>query len=477
MNVTQVAELLRESECTSTRTPYDELPYRSLPIEWTAPERLALASLLHGGPRSPLEGYRVLELGCADGANLLPLAYYRRYATFVGIDSASSQIEVANSRKTALGLNNLDFICTDFATASQKLSSQFDYIISHGVFSWIPHNVRDAFLKLCSQYLRSGGLLYLNYNTYPGWNVRGMVRGFLLAQTAGEVSLKARGQLAQEVAAKVVSSLTIGEHPYAQLIANEFRFVCENHVSYVAHEYLAADNHPYWRSEFLALMRQYGLHYVADADFNYASGRIPEELAPRLEKEQITGRTIDDTVDLLCYRQLHSPILTKGPWTKQPLSVEEFANLRIASCLVPCASDSEGRMFEHPSGYQVEAKDEVMRAALKKLQPLWPGGHAIGKLFQDVSQVMDDLQLLQRNGLIELRCIEPGDFTVSRTFLNSLEDEVGGYMTTPYHTREVASSDLDTNSSGTHVRPGVGQWRESVNGDARRVPATPGVGQ
>ena len=45
--------------------PYDELPYLAFPIEWTAPEHLALASLLHDGPRVSLERYRVLELGCA----------------------------------------------------------------------------------------------------------------------------------------------------------------------------------------------------------------------------------------------------------------------------------------------------------------------------------------------------------------------------------------------------------------------------
>ncbi len=256
-----------------TLNPYDELPYKCLPIEWTAPERLALASLLHGGPRPPLDTYRVLELGCGDGANLLPLAYYRRHATFVGVDGARSQIEVADARKSALELSNIEFIHSDFLTAAHRLSGQFDYIIAHGIFSWVPHDVRDALLELCAQHLRPGGLLYLNYNTRPGWNVRGMVREFLLAQTAGTTSLRMRAQLAQDVAAKIVASLTIGEHPYSQLMANEFRFVCENHVSYVAHEYLASENHPYWRSEFLALARSYGLEYVADADFCYSSGR------------------------------------------------------------------------------------------------------------------------------------------------------------------------------------------------------------
>src|ERR1700689_4245520 len=96
------------------RNPYDELPYRGDPIEWTAPERLALASLLHGGPRSPVARYRVLELGCGDGANLLPQAYYRRYATFVGVDGSCRQVEKANAGKSELNLTNIEFVHADF---------------------------------------------------------------------------------------------------------------------------------------------------------------------------------------------------------------------------------------------------------------------------------------------------------------------------------------------------------------------------
>jgi len=87
--------------------PYDELPYKSYSVEWTAPERLALASLLHGGPRKSLDSYRMLELGCGDGSNLLPLAYYRRQGTFTGIDGAGSQIDciVGKLSKMSISVN------------------------------------------------------------------------------------------------------------------------------------------------------------------------------------------------------------------------------------------------------------------------------------------------------------------------------------------------------------------------------------
>ncbi len=421
--------------------PYDEVPYKSHSIEWTAPERLALASLLHGGPRVSLDDYRVLELGCGDGANLLPLANYRRHATFIGVDGAASQINKADARKSALGLSNIEFIHADFVTATQQLTGQFDYIIAHGIFSWVAQDVRDALLKLFSRCLRRGGLLYLNYNTRPGWNVRGMVRDYLLASTDEASNLLNRAYRAQELSAKMVLSLANCEHHYSQLMANEFQFVCDNHVSYIAHEFLAEDNHAYWRSEFMSLVQSHGLEFVADADFSYSSGRIPEDLTARLTEEQLVGGTPEDTIDLLCYRQLHSPILAQGPLTKSQPDVEEFANLFVASNLIQCGSNDTGHlMFQHPSGYEVDAREEPIQTALLRLQSLWPRGLRIGEVFTNVGEVMDDLKLLQRNGLIELRCIEPGDFEENGDRLSRLETEYGGYVTTPYHTLEAAST-------------------------------------
>lgn len=419
--------------------PYDELPYRSFPIEWTAPERLALASLLHGGPRPPIHEYRVLELGCGIGNNLLPLAYYRRNATFVGVDGAGSQIKVAEERRLSLNLSNTEFFHADLREAARRLSGQFDYIIAHGIFSWVSREVRDALLGIVSHFLRPYGLLYLNYNTRPGWNVRGLVRDFLLAQTADEADLRARAQLAVAVCGKVVAGLVGLKHPYSQLLANEFRFVEDGDPTWICHEYLAADNHPYWRSEFLSLAGKHDLEYVADADFNYSTSQIPEDLAPQLEAEKIRGTSIEDTVDLLCYRQLHSPILTRRPFVKRSPALDEFSNLFVASCLEPCSSkeSDSNYIFRHPSGYEVEAKEDCIQMGLTKVRTIWPRGMRVKEVFPDVLRVMDDLKLLQRNGLIELRCTEPGDFGVDGRALNNLERTWGVYFTTPYHTAEV----------------------------------------
>jgi SAM-dependent methyltransferase len=383
--------------------PYDELPYRSTIIEWTAPERLALASLLHGGPRLSLESYRVLELGCGDGTNLVSLAHDRPHAAFVGVDGARGAIETASARKAELDLPNLQFIHADFASAADRLAGPFDIIVAHGVFSWVTDDVRDGLFALCARHLRPGGLLYLNYNARPGWNVRGMVRDFLLAQTAHATGLRARAELAQQLSATLADLLAAAEHPYPRLMEREFRFACESHLSYVAHEHLAADNHAYWRDEFLALAGRFGLEYVADADFNLSSGRVQADLIERLSALPLLDGTLDHAVDLLAYRQLHSPILTAGPWTPTPAAAQELADLLVASSLEPLPSSDGRRMFRHANGFEVEAKGDSMGAALERLFRAWPSGVRLGALFPLGSALVDDIRLLHRHGLIDLR--------------------------------------------------------------------------
>ena len=139
--------------------PYDELPYCAYPIAWTAPERLALASLLHGGPRLPLDHYRVLELGCANGANLLPMAWYRQHAEFTGLDSSARQIALANEARDELGLSNLNFIHGSFRDTTNQLEGPFDIIMAHGVFSWVTDESRDAMLQMCRKLLATSGLI------------------------------------------------------------------------------------------------------------------------------------------------------------------------------------------------------------------------------------------------------------------------------------------------------------------------------
>ena len=48
------------------------------------------------------------------------------------------------------------------------------------MYSWVPPDVQDAILRVCSRNLAPNGIAYVSYNTYPGWHVRMMAREMLV---------------------------------------------------------------------------------------------------------------------------------------------------------------------------------------------------------------------------------------------------------------------------------------------------------
>ncbi len=93
---------------------YDVVPYESHIFPMTRPDGMAVISLLHGGPTPEKTGYRLLELGCAGGGNLIPLAYYNPGSQFVGIDKSTVEIDQAKTASTALKIDDFGSLMRRF---------------------------------------------------------------------------------------------------------------------------------------------------------------------------------------------------------------------------------------------------------------------------------------------------------------------------------------------------------------------------
>ena len=148
---------------------YDAIAYDALPYPMSHPDNVAAVATMFGLAPPPIERARVLEVGCNDGANLLPMAASLPQATFTGCDIAPGAVRTANEGAKALGLANVRFLEADLAALD---GGPWDYVIAHGVYSWVPAPVRDALLALIGRSLAPGGLAFVSYNTYPGGYVR-----------------------------------------------------------------------------------------------------------------------------------------------------------------------------------------------------------------------------------------------------------------------------------------------------------------
>ena len=120
----------------------------------------------------------MLELGCGDGANVLSMAQTLPGASFVGIDASTAAIERGGEIAAAAGLANVQLRAAQLQELPEDLGG-FDYVVSHGVYSWISPPARGALLQCCRQRLGAQGIAYVSYNAYPGSHLRDMTREIL----------------------------------------------------------------------------------------------------------------------------------------------------------------------------------------------------------------------------------------------------------------------------------------------------------
>lgn len=242
---------------------YDAIPYQSHAIPETQPETLYVLAHIAGLKAADPQHCRVLELACASGGNLIPMAWQLPQSRFTGIDLSPVQISEGQARIATSGLNNIHLIQGDILDYDPG-EQEFDYIIAHGLYSWVPAPVREKILQLCGRHLSNNGLAYISYNTLPGWRMRGMLRDMLLYKLDAE----APGARLQQAYA-FLDSLEVGlkdiDALHSQYLRHEIRHIRETHPSYLYHEYLADTNQPFLYSEFVADAATHGLKPFGDA--------------------------------------------------------------------------------------------------------------------------------------------------------------------------------------------------------------------
>lgn len=253
-----------ESSTTTLSNYYDTVPYDSHPFPQSAVEHLEALAFLFGLAASAPAQARVLELGSAAGGNLIPFAARHPEARALGVDLSSVQIRQGQAAVDRARLANIELRTLDIASIDASFG-QFDYIICHGVYSWVPAPVQEAILRVCSQNLAPNGVAYVSYNVYPGWKAREIVRDAMILRGAprdepDEKLSYARGMLEfLEQSARPDSVLK-------KTLEENMPIVRNSNASYLLHEFLEPHNAPCYFKEFAARAGAQGLSYLADAE-------------------------------------------------------------------------------------------------------------------------------------------------------------------------------------------------------------------
>jgi SAM-dependent methyltransferase len=294
----------------TTPTAYDAVPYPSTPYSQTHPDRLATLATLYGlTPASP-EKCRVLELGCGDGGNLVPMAYALPESEFLGIDLAESAVE--NGRRTiaALGLRNISLLAADLSSVSGL--GTFDYVIAHGLYSWVPPAVQQRILRLSRDVLAPHGVAYVSYNAYPGNYSRDVVRRMMRYHVRA-IHDPARGIEEARAIVRLLSETALPDPVFSAILAEALRFHEKAQDSVIFHDELAEVNESLLFVDFVERAGAHGLQFLSEADYpdmvawneETPAGRLLE----RLGRENILLQ--QQYRDFLVFRKFRQTLLCR----------------------------------------------------------------------------------------------------------------------------------------------------------------------
>ena len=270
------------------QTIYSELGYKSMPFPYTTPATLEAYGALVGVSAPNPKTARVLELGATYGGNIISQALFNPDATFVGIELSQEQVEKGNEVIANAGLTNVSLIQSDIASIGSEIGT-FDYIIAHGVYSWVDDGVKDALLRLIDEHLVEDGIAYVSYNTYPGWHTMEEVRQLMIFSNRDKAQFNHKE--------KVLHGKTIGSIVGSQILKYDnlkernskflgaLRSVMQKDEYYVGHDHLEPNNDPVYFYQFNDHLGAHNLAYLCDADLTLSMVRsFDADIADTLDK-------------------------------------------------------------------------------------------------------------------------------------------------------------------------------------------------
>ena len=412
-------------------TDYDLIPYVGGVFEDTHPDCMRSLARLFGIEAPPAETARVLELGCSHGANLLPLAMMLPEATFVGVDASKVQIEMGREAIAALGASNIELRHSSITDIDASWG-RFDYVICHGVYSWVPPKVQAAILRVSRQNLVPNGIAYCSYNVLPGWYQRLPIRDLMLSHTRAFEEPEKRIQQARAILEFLSERNVDTKQPFAVLARAISESLHQHHDSYVFHEYLATHNEPVYFEEFARRAAEWDLQYLAECDFPSMLVTNFDEKAQEI-LDEISGiiRT-EHYMDFLRNRTFRKTLLVhEEQEVDRKLTGQKVRPFRLACCF---SVEGEDWTIEDDSPMHFRGENDVtfhvaaplVKAALVHLAQEYPENTSFDDLVlrareqidssasleEDAEFLTDNLLTCFSKGFISFHCM-PSPFTNS----------------------------------------------------------------
>ena len=248
-------------------TAYDSVAYPGFAYGKTHPDQLATYARLCGLEPAPVGTCRVMEVACGDAANLLPMAAALPQATFYGFDLASRSIERGRAAARELGLTNLTLGHLDISEAPARMG-EFDYVVAHGFYSWVPQSARDKLMAICRASLAPQGVAFISYNTFPGGHIRRMIREMMLFHVDRAPDPETKTNQARALL-QFLSRFTSGDDEYRLILKKELERVLKYRPAHLYHDDLSPIFDCFYLHEFVTHAAGYDLQFMADMNSTF----------------------------------------------------------------------------------------------------------------------------------------------------------------------------------------------------------------
>lgn len=373
--------------------PYDEVLYPGHTQPQTHPNRLATLATLFGMKPTAIEQCRVLELACGNGSNLIPMAFHLPESEFVGVDLAARPIAQGAATAEALKLKNITLRQLDLLQFPADLGA-FDYIIAHGIYSWVPPAVQDKILAVCRANLTREGVAYVSYNAYPGSHFRQMFREMMLFHIRTLTDPAERIKQSLTLVKFLIEAQPTNEqaNTYKLLLEETLEQVLKRDPGYVYHDYLADINSPVYFHQFIAHATRHGLRFLAEADFHDMQTHLyaPQvsEILQNMAREQVTLK--EQYIDFITGRSFRQTLLCHRDIALAAPTPERVMTLYISSPARPTsnAPDLTSPSVEEFSGNKgalIATDFPLAKAALLHLGEVYPLAVRFDKLLAQAS--------------------------------------------------------------------------------------------
>ncbi|MEI5663496.1 methyltransferase domain-containing protein [Bosea sp. CCNWLW174] len=403
--------------------PYDAVAYPGHAFSQTHPAHLATIAHIHGMTPAPTATMRVLELGCGSGGNLIPMALQCPGAQLVGIDLSGRAIAHAKAEAAELGLGNVSFEQRDIMAVTTGLG-EFDYIIVHGVYSWVPQPVRERILALFGELLAPQGIAYVSYNALPGCRLRDLARDVMLFETR-EIDDPIEKVRVARAAIRRFAEATDAETFYGVALRERAKQIEDIPDNVLYHDDLNPGARAFALHEVLAAAEPHGLQFLSETSFpnNFGGARGPAQqvlnaipVSEPLRQEQ--------ALDLLIGRCFRQTLLCRADIAlHRGLAGFSFAPYHLAANVQEEVDRVDEKRpgaasFLFADGVRLAVDLPAAKAALRALGRTWPGNIHHDELVtlalqeagpdheHEIERLNEALTAIYRAGLIEVS-LEP----------------------------------------------------------------------